>query len=515
MLDFQSNAFTSGEQGQRLTEFAHRDRRETFACFSHEGLDMSTLLIESFESAQFGDLRLSKRLVTIVDRLSSNPNLSIPAAMKSESELEATYRFFNNSRVTPEAILAPHVAATHERIRQTKVALLVQDTTEIDITRPEQQVDGAGPLDGSERRGTFYHPLVAFDDQGLALGTVWNKHWAREKITPKRTKSQKREDLRNTPIEQKESIRWIEGLRASVQAAKACPQTQCICVADSEADIYELFVEPRMVDETRELGLLVRAYHERTVNDCSDHLLAALRALPCLYTSTVDVSRRLPKIKANTAARNQPRDARVAEVEVRAGTFTLDPPERPDRVLPKVTVNVILVEEINTPEGQIPIQWMLHTNLPIDMIEQVKLIIHYYTIRWQIEVYFKTLKSGCRIEERYFEKLDSLENCLAVYTVVAWKVLYLCRLSRECPDLSCEAVFEPCEWKPVYMTVRRTDPPHVPPSINEIVRMIASLGGYVIRKSTNPGTQTLWIGLQRLHDLSTAWKAFGPDTRRR
>ena len=95
---------------------------------------------------------------------------------------------------------------------------------------------------------------------------------------------------------------------------------------------------------------------------------------------------------------------------------------------------------------------------------------------------------------------------------MAWKVLYLCRISRECPDLDCEVVFEPNEWKSVYMAVRQKEPPETPPSLNEIIRMIASLGGYVIRKSTQPGTQTLWLGLQRLHDLSTAWTTFGPET---
>ena len=160
----------------------------------------------------------------------------------------------------------------------------------------------------------------------------------------------------------------------------------------------------------------------------------------------------------------------------------------------------------------IQIQWLLITTLPIDDVDQVKSIVYYYTIRWQIEVYFRTLKSGCRVEARYFERSSRLLNCLAVYSIVAWKILYLCRLSRECPELDCEVVFEPSEWKSVYMAVRREEPPATPPSLNAIVRMIASLGGYVIRKKTQPGTQTLWIGLQRLHDLSTAWNTFGPET---
>jgi len=196
-------------------------------------------------------------------------------------------------------------------------------------------------------------------------------------------------------------------------------------------------------------------------------------------------------------------------------TVTLHSSYRPGNPLPEVTMNVVLVEEINTPEGQIPIQWILLTTLPIDTVEQVQLIVHYYAIRWQIEVYFRTLKSGCRIEERYFEKIDPLLNCLAVYSIAAWKVIFLCRLSQECPTVSCEVVFDPCEWMPIWMAVRRVQPPKTPPTINELVKMIASLGGYVMRTTTRPGTQTLWIGLQRLRDLSLAWDTFGPGTEHR
>lgn len=187
-------------------------------------------------------------------------------------------------------------------------------------------------------------------------------------------------------------------------------------------------------------------------------------------------------------------------------------PYRPDRKLVPIQVNIVLVEEPNPPAGQTPIQWVLVTTLPIDTVEQVQLIVRNYSIRWQIEVYFKILKSGCRVEERYFERIGRLQNCMALYAIVAWRILYLCRLSRECPELNCEVVFAPCEWKAVHMAVKHTPPPKTPPTLNEIVRMVASLGGYVVRNSTQPGTQTLWIGLQRLHDLATAWNAFGPES---
>jgi hypothetical protein len=133
-------------------------------------------------------------------------------------------------------------------------------------------------------------------------------------------------------------------------------------------------------------------------------------------------------------------------------------------------------------------------------------------MRWQIEIYFRTLKSGCRVEERYFERYTRLENCFAIYAIIAWRIMYLCRLSEDCPEMSCEVIFSPSEWKPVVMAVTRQQPT-TPPTLNEIVKMIASLGGYVIRAKTKPGTQTLWLGLQRVNDLCMAWELFGPDSR--
>jgi hypothetical protein len=482
---------------------------------------LESILTDEFQNAKFGDQRLTDRLVSIVERLSDHPNTSIPAAVDGRAEMEGAYRFFNNPSVTPEAIEAPHIAATLERLRQTKVALLVQDTTQIDLTRPEIQVEGSGPLDTQTRFGAFYHPMVAFDAQGLPLGIPWSKCWVRDELKTDRTASQKREQLRNTPIEQKESMCWVEGFRAVREIAASCPQTQCICVCDSESDIYEVLAEPRQTDGGNEVHWLVRAYHDRYLSKVLDQdrvddestLLVKVRNTALLYEATVDVSSRSSRRKNESRPRNQQRDARFATVQVRATTIHLRPPERSDRQLPEVTANVVLVEETKPPSGEVAIQWVLITTLPITTRKQVKLVVRYYSLRWQIEVYFKTLKSGCRVEERYFQRMGPLLNCFKVYTIIAWKILYLCRLSRECPDVSCEVVFEPSEWKPVYQILRKATPPKLAPTLNEMVKMVASLGGYVIRKSNQPGTQTLWFGLQRLHDLSNAWISFGPDSR--
>jgi hypothetical protein len=471
---------------------------------------MSVSLKDEVRGAALGDQRLTKRLGKVIEQLGAKPNMSVPAATRGRAEMEAAYRFFDNDKVSPEKILQPHVAATRERISQADIVLLVQDTTDLDLTRPKQQVRGAGPMEYDTRRGVFFHPLLAFNNHGLPLGVAWQKSWTRSKIKKKCTKKQRDDWHRQTPIEEKESFRWIEGMRAAREVAASCPRTTCVCIADSDADVYELFCESRATSQG-EVHFLVRACHKR--NACGPHLnwLDATRATPCLFQCSVNVSARTAKLVTETRKRQTTRGARIAEVEVRAATVTVRPPYRRPSKLPEVALNVVLAEEPNPPDGATPIQWLLVTTLPIDNSEQVQQIVSYYSIRWQIEIYFRTLKSGCRIEDRQFETLDRILNCLAVYSIIAWKVMYLSRLGRECPDLSCELIFDESEWKSVYMTVRQEDPPSTPPSLNEMIRMIASLGGYVIRQSTQPGTQTLWFGLQRVHDLSTAWETFGPD----
>jgi len=480
--------------------------------FLHGRFVVSVSLEAEVENVSLGDKRLNRRLQKIVKELGDTPTLSIPAATTSRAEMEGAYRFFDNDKVAPDKVLKHHYELTEERISQKDFVLLVQDTTELVLTRPSEKVAGAGPMDSEARRGAFFHPLAAFSIDGLPLGMVWHKIWAREQLGSHLSKRERSKKRSGSPIEEKESFRWIEGIRAARKTAKNCPRTTCVCVGDSEADIYETFAESRDFTtsdgEQGEVHLLVRARQARTTE--SGDWLEQARKAECIYEGSFNVSPRSePRIAKNMPRKRQlPRAARIANVEVRATSVKLCPPYRHDRKLQQVSVNLVLIEETKPPKDCEPISWLLATSLPIGTPDEVKRIATSYCVRWQIEIFFRTLKSGCRIEQRQFEKLNRIVNCLAVYSIVAWRVTHLCHLGRQCPDLNCEVVFEPCEWKAVYKIVKKKAPPSTPPRLNEIIRMVAGLGGYVNRKSTEPGPQTLWIGLQRVHDLSTAWNEF-------
>ncbi len=192
--------------------------------------------------------------------------------------------------------------------------------------------------------------------------------------------------------------------------------------------------------------------------------------------------------------------------------MTLRPPRRPDGKLPAVTVHAVLVAEVDPPAGDEPVEWLLLTTLPIETVEQVRQVVQYYAVRFLIEVFFRVLKSGCRVEGRLFEEVDRLLPCVAVYLIVAWRTLLLCRLGRSSPDLNCEAVFEPSEWRAVWAVLQRTAPPAEPPGLADMLKLVAQPGGYVNRPGRDdpPGPQTVWLGMQRMYDLARAWQIFGP-----
>jgi hypothetical protein len=122
------------------------------------------------------------------------------------------------------------------------------------------------------------------------------------------------------------------------------------------------------------------------------------------------------------------------------------------------------VREVDPPPDDEPVEWLLVTALPIATAEQVREVIQYYAVRFMGEVLFRILKSGCRVEERRFEHIDRMLPCFAVYLIVAWRTLMVCRLARSAPDLDCEAIFDPADGSPSGWLFDERNRPGEPPS---------------------------------------------------
>ena len=105
--------------------------------------------------------------------------------------------------------------------------------------------------------------------------------------------------------------------------------------------------------------------------------------------------------------------------------------------LPKITFWAILAEETNPPPGEEPVRWLLLTSKKITTLEQAHRIIRVYLRRWDIEVFFRILKTGCRVERVQLKTCEALIRALMIYLVIAWRIHYLTHLGRR---LACDFI---------------------------------------------------------------------------
>lgn len=468
---------------------------------------MQDWIINETRGVDFGDERLDSRFRLLLDRLADKPSLSIPAACNGQAEVAAAYRFLDNERVTAERVLHPHVDATRERVRAQRVVLVAQDTTELDLTRRQEKV--GGPLNENSRWGMFAHPQLALTPERLPLGLIGAKIWSRDAAAFAKSAEEKRRERKAKPIEEKESFRWLEGYRQACALAEQSPGTRVVSLADSEGDIYECLLEATTREGVR-ADWIIRGCQDRVLLEENRDLRQALLDTASLGSFTIEVSARHGAAET-TRKRKQARVDRQATVSVRSGSVTLRPPQRPGTKLLPVKVNAVLVLEENPPEGEEPIEWLLLTSLPVATFAEAQTVIAYYCCRWEIEIYFRVLKGGCRVEDLQLETAERFEACLAMYMIVAWRVLHLLKLGRDCPEMGCDAVLSEAEWKSVYQIVTKRPAPKQPPPLGEMIRLIAQLGGYTDRKHDGPpGPKTLWIGMQRMRDFALAWLMFNP-----
>lgn len=448
---------------------------------------------EEFSMSDLGDERLVARLVHVTAGLYGKPGASISHAMTSPAAAKAAYRFFDNPKIDLDSILQSHYEASGIRMGEHATVLAVQDTTSLNYTaHPATQ--GMGPINTKKDAGVglLLHSTMAFTPEGTPLGLLDVQCWARD---PEQAgQSEKRHGI---SIEAKESFKWLKSYEHLCELQKRRPKTRLISISDRESDIYDLFVEVRK--EPGRPDVVVRADSSRKRKVDEDNLWDRLAREPLAGMLEVNVPQR------------EKRPPRKAKMEIRWSQVELTPPQR-KLDLPSVRVFAVYLRERQTPAEATPLEWMLTTSVTIADFEGAVQVVQWYIRRWGIEVFHRVLKSGCRIEDRRLGTAQRIENCLAVDLVVAWRIHHLTFLGRETPDLPCTVFFEDMQWKALVAFVNKNPiPPSTPPTLREATRLVARLGGFLGRKSDGqPGTQTVWRGLQRLDDITESYKAFGP-----
>jgi hypothetical protein len=448
---------------------------------------------DEFSSVDLGDERLNRRLLSIIQSFCSQPDASIPQATGSWDKTKGAYRFMDNPKATPVKILKPHCEATTSRIREEKVVLVPQDTTYLNFTH-HPETEGLGTIATDPNlRGMLVHSTLAFTPQRTPLGLIGQQTWIRpvEEYGKKHQRYEK-------SIHQKESRKWLASLQATEEIQKETPGTLLINIGDREADIYELFLQAN----SYHCHLLVRGSWDRRVEHPEKYLWSYLEAQPRAATLSV------------TIPRKEKKPERLATVEIRFAPVTLRAPRNNRSSVPFLQIWAIYVNEPSPPDGEEPLSWLLLTTLKVESIEEAIRYVEYYAVRFSIELFHKVLKSGCKIEKYQLKTAERLIRCLAIDSVVAWRVMFLTMMGRAVPDLPSTVLFEEHEWKSLYCFAHQVQkPPQDPPPLGEAVGLVAQLGGFLGRKSDgHPGVQVLWRGMKILSVISGAWTAFGPES---
>jgi len=459
---------------------------------------MGSWVEDEVSDCNLGDARLNRRLGAMLEALGERPGKSLPTAFQDWANTKAAYRFFANENVSEDKVLAGHFSATALRIQATRGPILIlQDTTEFAFKRASPEKIGftgtaTGPKNRGEWRkkylvcGMLMHASLAITPDGLPLGLTATKFWSRDKF--KGTTALKRKiNPTRVPIEQKESMRWLDNLRRSTELSGA-PE-RCVHIGDRESDIYELYCL------AQELGtnFLVRSCVDRLAED-----------------GKTTIAKVMADVQSSGIYEIIFRDAqgvqRCATLAIRYASMTVRPPIAKQKKYPHQTLQIVHAEEIDPPEGRDPVCWKLITNLAVESHEDAVHKLQWYARRWKIETFFKTLKTGCKIENMRLTTADRLANCIALCCVVAWRISWLAVLQRQSPTASPAVVFTDTELRLLEQTMPSSRK-SAPRDLKFFVTAVARLGGYLDRsQDAPPGTTVIWRGFERLKALAEGFE---------
>jgi hypothetical protein len=436
---------------------------------------------------EFPDRRLKARLRKLLGDLGRRIGGTVPAACQDWAATKAAYRFFSNPRVDEGVILAGHVAATATRFAATSGTVLVlHDTTEFSFTRDTP--DGVGYLSYVKGRhathtacGLLMHSSLVLTTDGLPLGLAAVKFWSRRAF--KGTNARKRRvNPTRVPIEEKESVRWLDNLtRSTRQLGDA---DRCVHVADREGDIFELF---HAAHDAR-THFLIRTAVDRLAGRGGTTVAKVMRRQPIRGTHEVEV-------------RDDHGAVSTAAVQVRFCRVTVHPPVSKRKRYGPLSLTVIHAYERGTPAGRKPIRWKLLTDLAVENLAGAVEKLNWYASRWRLETYHKVLKSGCQAEQSKLRTAERLTNLLAVLCVVGWRVFWLTMTNRVAPTAPPEVALTPLEIE-VLDRVAGGAPPATKRAVSHYLLEVAKLGGYLARTDDPPpGNMVIWRGLSRLADL--------------
>lgn len=455
----------------------------------------------NFAKAELGDQRRTKRLVKLVDQMTTRPGGSLPQKLRHPADLQSFYRLMACDQVTHETILAPHRAATIEQFQQIdEPVLILHDATELDYTRRES-LDNLGQIGCGTRRGYITHNSLAVrSDTGEPIGLVNQILHRRAKVSKKETFAQRQKRT------SRESRLWSKGV------AKLPRDRQLVDVCDRGADNFE-FLE---LENTSGRRFVIRSSHNRRVfvgHDSSEEarLHDHLKSVEALGTWELEVTSKsqLRRGRGKQKAKRVKRQKRWAKMAVTSAPVQIRPSKcKGAHLHAPLPMWAVRVWEVDPPEGQERLDWILLTNEPITSFEAAYRVVSWYEKRWIIEEFHKGMKSGCKIEGLQFTHEDRLQPSIAVLSILTLTLLQLRCASRRPNATTRKATKVIGENYVAVLSHWRHKRFRTDWSVHDFYMALARLGGHLNRKSDHPpGWQVLWEGWKELLPMVIGYDA--------
>lgn len=452
-----------------------------------------------FTSLELGDARLNKRCRSLLQEFTRHSGKTVASSFSNWANIKACYRFLSNSKVCINAMLAPHIDHTLQRIKQHKTVLILQDSTYLDYNdRPKTtglDLTFRSKL-SKNSTGLILHNTLAISSDGLPLGLVDQRFIDRKSFSGNDFKEKRKIRHWNKAVEEKESVRWIN-------VVKKCRlfdfgESTTVHLADRECDMYEFYRDCADLAENH----VIRAARNRAINKRYRRELPSVKLFDFLESKRAQGKVVVP-IQVNGK-----RKFREATLSIIYSPVSLPPPpnktvKKDGTNLPMVSLNAIMAVERNPPKDQEPLLWVLLTNMEVSNLDQAVEKVNWYSKRWNIETFHKVLKSGCAVEKAQLRTADALKNYVVMKSIVAWRLFWLSRLSEALGESTCEEILSRTEWTLLYRKSMKTrSRPKHPPSVAQALTWIAKLGGYIGRATDPPpGVISLWRGWDRLMDI--------------
>src|SRR5207302_1639879 len=371
---------------------------------TQELLDPKSWAERTFGGVQLHDMRRTRRAVQAASKLAENPLGSLPAQMQTWKESKALYRLLDEPDVTFAALMQPHFQQTREQAMSSPVVLLVQDTTDIDLSH-RHKISGVGQIGNERGRGFFVQTVLAIRPQSReVLGCMAQEPFVR---VPAPQGEQRHQRLKR---EERETDVWIRQVHTIGTPA---PESVWVHVGDRGADMFPFF----QACQATQTHFLVRAAQNRRVQQSEEEITYSLmraRSWPSQASRPFEVPAR------------HGHQARSTQLQLAFGQMTLLPPRHEPRAgKDPVTVWVIRVWEENAPQGEEPLEWMKVPSVPTTTLEQAWERVDWYRHRWLVEDYHQCLTSGCRIEERQGPRVDGLMRLLGLLSPLAVRLLQI------------------------------------------------------------------------------------------